>query len=104
MSPDKTNCFLAAAPASRFVRRNSFRGARVAAGCVLTGFAIGALLFGLLASRDATRRRDSLLRLDDQTTHTGAREWLNGRGKEREEVVDGLAIPVVLPAPAVKKI
>jgi hypothetical protein len=45
----KRIAFLAAAPASRFDRRNSFRGARVAAGCVLTGFTIGALLFGLLA-------------------------------------------------------
>src|SRR3954449_8372892 len=38
------------------------------------------------ADRKADHRRSlvgtALLRLDDQTAHTGAREWLNGRRKE----------------------
>src|SRR3954470_4008756 len=50
---------------------------------------------------DADRKADhwrslvgtALLRLDDQTAHTGAREWLNGRRKESSGCA-ALSIPV----------
>src|SRR4051794_8623191 len=49
------------------------------------------------ADRKADHRRSlvgtALLRLDDQTAHTGTREWLNGRRKESSGCA-ALSIPV----------
>src|SRR3954465_8782082 len=49
------------------------------------------------ADRQADHRRSlvgtALLRLDDQTAHTGAREWLNGWRKESSGCA-ALSIPV----------
>src|SRR4051794_36338910 len=49
------------------------------------------------ADRKADHRRSlvgtALLRLDDQTAHTGAREWLNGRRKESSGCA-ALSIPL----------